>query len=180
MNTYKFLAKGALAPLSGFLWPSPGPGTPGAWVETKGPLELCVNGTHVCRAGELAHWLHDELWEVEVDGEQIEGIDCLVARRARLIRRVDAWHDGGAARFAAACAEHATELADRARPAESVGVRGFLDDARDAARGGFVAVSAYSSALAVARLGAPAERDGLYRKERVWQSGWIARVVIGA
>jgi hypothetical protein len=179
MNTYKFLAKDAMGPLSGFHWPAPGGGTVGAWVQAEGPLELCVNGTHVCRAGDLAHWLHDELWVTEIDGEHLEGIDCLLARRARLVRRIDAWQDGGSARFAEACADHATEVADQAHPDAALAVSGFLEDARVAARAGYVAVSAFSSALAVARLGAPADQDGLYRKERAWQSAWIARVVIG-
>jgi hypothetical protein len=180
MNTYKFLARDAMGPLSGFHWPAPGAGTAGAWVQAEGPLELCVNGTHVCRAGDLAHWLHDELWVTEIDGEQLEGIDCLLARRARLVRRIDGWQNGGSARFAEACADHATALADQAQPDTAVAVSGFLDDARLAARTGFVAVSAYSSALAVARLGAPSAQDGLYRQERAWQSAWIARMVIGS
>src|SRR5690348_431080 len=107
MSTYKFLAKGAVGPQSGFKWPEPQAPAFGAWVDADGPLELCVRGAHVCRALDLAYWLHDELWETEVDGEQIEGVDCLVVRRARLVRRIDAWHQGGAARFAQACAEHA-------------------------------------------------------------------------
>lgn len=180
MSTYKFLAKGAMGPLSGFKWPAPRAGTAGAWVQPEGPLELCVNGCHVCRAVDLAHWLHDELWETEIDGEQVDGIDCLLVRRARLVRRIDAWHEGGAATFAEACAQHATEMADRAPPDPSVAVRGFLEDAFLAARTGFVAVSAYSSALAVAKLGAPSDQDDFYRQERAWQSAWIARVVIGA
>jgi hypothetical protein len=180
MSTYKFLARGAMGPLSGFRWPPPRAGTAGDWVQPEGPLELCANGCHVCRAGDLAHWLHDELWETETDGEHVEAIDCLVVRRARLVRRIDAWHDGGSSSFAEACARHATELADRASPEISVAARGFLDDAFSAARTGFVAVSAYSSALAVAKLGAPPDEDELYRQERAWQSAWIARVVIGA
>jgi hypothetical protein len=179
MSTYKFLAKGATGPISGFRWPAPEAGTAGAWVAAAGPLELCVNGSHVCRTSDLAHWLHDELWETETDGEQLEGIDCLVVRRARLVRRIDAWHTGGAAAFAEACAQHATELADETPGEPTDLVRGFLEDAVVSARAGYVAVSAYASALAVVKLGAPGDQNDMYRRERTWQSAWIARAVIG-
>jgi len=180
MRTYKFLAAGATGPLTGFRWPAPRPEAPGAWVQAEGPLRLCANGTHVCRAGELAHWIHDELWETEIDGEQLEGIDCLVVRRARLVRPVSGWLDEGAARFAEASAHHAAELAAGAPAERAVMARALAEDALSAAREGFVSVSAFASALAVARLGAPGEQDDLYRRERAWQSAWIARVMLGA
>jgi hypothetical protein len=180
MRAYKFLAEGAVGPLSGFRWPAPQGGTPGPWVTTTGALELCVNGSHVCRTGDLAHWMHDELWELEAEGDQLEGLDCLVVRRARLVRRLHSWDDKGAAAFAEACARHATELADRAPQDLAAAARGLLEDAFLAARTGFAAVSAYASALAVARLADPADQDATYRRERAWQSAWIARVVIGA
>src|SRR5689334_4079735 len=82
MSAYKFLAKGARGPISGFEWPSSYTGGPGPWVEVEGELGLCTNGYHVCRPLDLAHWLHDELWELETQGEQLEGLDCLVVRRA--------------------------------------------------------------------------------------------------
>jgi hypothetical protein len=34
--------------------------------------------------------------------------------------------------------------------------------------------------VAVAKLGDPADQEAVYRRERTWQSAWIARVVIGA
>ncbi len=180
MKVYKFLAAGATGPLSGFCWPVPRPGAPAAWVRAEGPLRLCANGTHVCRAAELAHWIHDELWETEIDGEQLEGIDCLVVRRARLIRPVDGWLGDGPRRFAETSARHAAELAAEAAPERAAAARALAEDALSAAREGFVSVSAFASALAVARLGEPSEQDGLYRRERAWQSAWIARVVLGA
>ena len=179
MSTYKFLARGALGPLSGFRWPEPRAGTPGAWVEAVGPLELCVNGSHLCRVGDLSHWLHDELWETEGAGDELEGIDCLVVRRARLLRRIDAWQDGCGARFAEACAQHARELAGRAPADRAAFAEGFLEDAMSAARGGLVAVSAYAAAVAAAKLVDPADQEAAYRSERAWQSTWIQRVVIG-
>ena len=179
MSTYKFLAKGATGPISGFRWPTPQAEAPGTWVQVEGPLELCVNGSHLCRRVDLAHWLHDELWETETQGEQIEGFDCLVVRRARLVRRIDAWHEGGSARFADACVQHARELADRASSDLAPAAQGFLDDAHLSARTGFVAVAAHASALAVANLGDPADQNDAYRRERIWQSEWIARVLLG-
>jgi ABC-type branched-subunit amino acid transport system permease subunit len=48
------------------------------------------------------------------------------------------------------------------------------------ARAGFIAVGAYAAALAVAKLDDPAAQHDAYRRERAWQSDWIARAVIGA
>jgi len=179
MTTYKFLAKGAVGPQTGFKWPEPQSAAFGAWIDAGGPLELCVRGAHVCRSVDLAYWLHDELWETEVDGEQIEGIDCLVVRRARLVRRIDAWHQGGATRFGEACAEHAAQLAGASDDASEI-VRAYIDDALYSARNGYVASGAFAAALAVGKLGDPSDEGAAYRRERAWQAGWIERAILSS
>ena len=177
MTTYKFLARGGRGPFSGNAWPLPAGDAPGAWIEVVGPLAPCARGVHVCRAFELAHWLHDELWQVDTDGNRLEMPDCMVVQRARLLRRIDSWSSGGAARFAEACIGHAVALAGSAPGAA---VREFLDDAKLAASAGYVAVAAFTSAFAVAKLDAGHEDAGAYRRERAWQSDWIARELIAA
>jgi hypothetical protein len=171
MTTYKFLAKGLLGPLSGFVWPVPQGGLPGAWVEVTGPLAPCARGVHVCRSVDLAHWIHDELWEIEADGEPLEGLDCLVVPRARLVRRVDAWSDGGARRFSEACIEHA-EAGIGASLAEAV--RALLDDARFMAAHDYLALASFTAAVAVSRSNIGGSCEDAYRRERAWQSAWIA------
>ena len=174
-TVYKFLAKGARGPLSGFTWPTPSGGNPGVWVEEERPLELCARGLHVCRTIDLAHWIHEELWELEADGDPLEGLDCLVFRRARLLRRIDAWQDG-AAKFNVASIEHSRRSAGSS---SNDTVRGLLADAQWAAGEGLIAVSAYAAALAVATVARPSERERAYRRERTWQANWITREVIG-
>jgi hypothetical protein len=173
---YKFLAKGAVGPFSGFVWQLPTGDAPPSWVEVEGTLELCTRGVHVCRTVDLAHWLHDELWELETDGDQLEGVDCIVVQRARLLRRIDAWSEGGASRFADACIQHATAQAGT-NPGQIVA--GFLADATRAARDGYVAIAAFCAALAAAKLSGAAESEGVYRNEREWQASWIAHELIG-
>jgi len=187
MKTYKFLAKGALGPLSGFAWPAPRGEARGAWVEAGVPLAVCARGVHVCRPADLAHWLHEELWEMETHGERLEALDCLVVERARLVRRVDAWSEGGAARFAAACTDHALALAAEAAAAGASSdptVRGFLHDAALAAQSSYLAVAAFCAASAVSCLHAAGptsapERVDAFRRERRWQADWIARELLG-
>jgi len=162
MQAYKFLARGGVGPFSGLAWPD-------TWIEVVGPLASCVRGIHVCRPDDLAHWLHDELWEVEADGDQTSGLDCLVVRRARLVRRIDAWSDGGARQFAEASIAHAAEVSGAQQ-------RELLDDATAAVTHGYVAVAAYAAALAVSRTGA--DPNDAYAQERTWQSRWIASHVI--
>jgi hypothetical protein len=174
MMMHKFLATGARGPLSGFAWPAPGPSAPGAWVEVEGPLSPCMRGVHACRPFDLAHWIHDELWELEVGGEQTVGVDCIVVQRARLVRRILAWGEQ-AQRFAEACVDHA---AAQVEPAYFGIVSGLLGDARSMATSGYVPVSAFTAALAVSRV--PGAASAAYRQERAWQSAWIASELLGA
>ena len=94
MTAYKFLAAGGIGPFTGFRWPV------GEWVEADG-VDLCRDGIHACRASDLPNWIDDELWEIELDGEVVEQERKLVARRGRLVRRLEGWtpellHDFGA------------------------------------------------------------------------------------
>jgi hypothetical protein len=144
-------------------------------VQAAHPVRLCSSGVHACRAPELAHWLHEELWLVELGGSLLEGIDCVVAERGRLVRQIDAWADGGAARFATAARDHAAELVATAdeehRPLLSV----YLGDASWHLPRGATALAAFCAAMTVARLHGKSHFDeAAYRRERVWQSSWIA------
>jgi hypothetical protein len=172
VKTYKFLQKGGRSPVSRFDWPLPSAAGPGSWVEVSGALRLCRNGLHVCQATALPYWLHEELWEVETEGDFIEGPDCRVVRRARLVREIGAWSDGGAARFVNACIAHA---AARAGSTPKPTVRAFLEDATACADAGYFAVGAFCAATAASRLNS--HQPGIehaFREERGWQGAWIS------
>jgi len=171
---YKFLAAGAVGAVSEFAWPTPEHGLPGAWVEATLPLQLCTSGVHACRAEELAHWLHEELWIVELDGETLEGVDSVVAPRARLVRHVDAWVQGGADRFARAARDHAAELVSAAPLAMQTRLTEYVADSSWHLPHGSTALAAFCAAMAVAWLhgGTRFETVG-YRSERLWQSRFI-------
>lgn len=158
MIAYKFLAAGGRGPLSRVAWPAVGD-----WLVTDGPI-VGKRGAHVCTEDQLAHWLHDELWQVELAGPHLAGPDCLVAERARLVHRVAAWNADGAMRFARACLDHARALA--ADPA-------LLADAESVLGDGYPAVAAYTAAIATAR-----DDEAVYARERAWQSAWIVREII--
>jgi hypothetical protein len=171
MMAHKFLAKGGHGPITGFAWPVPQGEAPGAWVAVEGRLAQCARGVHVCRLRDLAHWIHEELWEIEADGEPTEGLDCVVVQRGRLVRRVDAWSDEGRKAFARACIDHAVASTGPQPPAE---IRDLLGDAGSMNEGGYVAIAAFTSALAVSRMARPTSGERAYREERAWQSAWIA------
>lgn len=102
---YKFTLAGARSPFTGFEWPV------GEWVEAEGDLGLCANGIHACRVDALPRWISDELWAVEVDGVEAEHEGVVVARRARLLRRIDAWNAETSRELARSCAARIRELA---------------------------------------------------------------------
>ena len=103
MIALKFLGRGAVGLFSGFAWPVPSADAPGPWVEVDGPLVTGSNGVHGCRLDDATGWMDDQLWLVELDGELREGPDTIVARRGRLLRRLEAWDEPAAREFAEAC-----------------------------------------------------------------------------
>jgi hypothetical protein len=103
---------GSISPFSRFRWPTPRDGTEADWVEAAGDLSICRNGVHACRPEVISSWLGEELWEVELDGIEVELEGVLVARRGRLEQRVDSWNEDTARDFALWCAGRVQELVD--------------------------------------------------------------------
>jgi hypothetical protein len=91
MPAYKFTAAGGVGLFTGFPWPVPVRGRPGAWVGTEATIERCLRGVHACRIGHLPYWFGPELWEIELGGEVTQSAYKLVATKGRLVRRVEGW-----------------------------------------------------------------------------------------
>lgn len=158
MTAYKFLRAGRIGPFSGFEWPV------GTWVEAEARAQ-CGAGIHACRVADLPFWLLDELWEIELGDEITRGAHKVVAKRGRLVRRVDAWDAEVSTEFAAACVDRVRRLTEGRPEAE-----GHLADV--------VAWAPHASAAAVASLAAraweAAEGGDGYDTERTAQSAWLA------
>jgi hypothetical protein len=110
MRAYKFLDAQGCTVMSGRPWPLPTGDAPGPWLEAEA-VRPCREGIHACRAGDLAYWIHDELWEIELDGEIEESHRKVVARRGRLTRRLRSWSAGASKELAAWCAWRSRDLA---------------------------------------------------------------------
>ena len=113
MIAYKFLRPDGSSVFAGFSWPLPS-GGPGQWVEAE--VEPCRSGIHACRPEHLPLWAGQALYEVELDGEIVEDPMKLVAPRARLTRRIDAWDEGLSDVYTRMCADRAHALAREASP----------------------------------------------------------------
>lgn len=113
MIAYKCLTPQGTGIFTSFRWPLPN-GGPGAWVEA--PADPCRSGVHACRVRDLPHWAASVLYEIELDGELIEGPTKIVAPRARLVRRVEAWDGGLRDAYTRWCADRGHELARTASP----------------------------------------------------------------
>jgi hypothetical protein len=81
MRAYKFLDADGRAPFTATPW------TPDRWVEVTSAIP-CHQGVHACRPGDVAHWLADTLWEVELDGEIVDSRHKVVGTRGRLVAPV--------------------------------------------------------------------------------------------
>jgi hypothetical protein len=201
MRAFKFLRRGGIGPFSGYAWPLPRHGSPGAWVLASGDAVLCHSAIHACRVDDLPWWLHDELWEAELDGTLATGRHKVMAPRARLVRRIEAWDDTCAQGFADACAfrarDHAVAALARAGAGDLAAALGAAADTRalrDAAYGaaapeparvavamagdgarralaGAAIVCAYIAAHTAARVDGAPALDA----ERAWQAAWLER-----
>jgi hypothetical protein len=113
MIAYKFLRPDGTSVFTGFHWELPD-GGPGRWIEAR--VDPCRSGVHACRASDLPLWINRTLYEIELDGEILEGRSKLVAPRGRLLRRVDAWDDELRDAYTRMCADRAHELASGVSP----------------------------------------------------------------
>lgn len=179
MIAFKFLSTGARGPITGVAWPQPASGRPGAWLEADGPVVACRSGIHACLTDHLAYWLHEELWRVELEGESVPGLDCLIARRGRLVEKVDAWSEqNGARRFAAAVRDHAAQAVGALPAARRTALLGYIEDSSWHVDRGILespALAALCAAVAVAKIAPPEAQEDAYRRERAWQSAWIVK-----
>jgi hypothetical protein len=142
---WKFLGDGARSPFTGFRWET------AEWAAAAGQ-DPCRDGFHACRAGDLPYWLNDELWVVELAAPVVVRPHKVVARRARLVEKVEEWSSATAREFAGACvartAGHAADALD------ACGLREEASRIREAARG-----SGFPVLLDVAQAAADAARD---------------------
>jgi hypothetical protein len=187
MIAFKFLAPDAVSPFTGFRWPPPG-----EWVRASG--DRARAWVHACRAGDLAHWLADELWRIELDEPVREERYQVASSGARLVGRVAGWDAPRAREYARACALRARDLALphlapelRARLAGEADLQrmgalaggaagvsraaGFVADAAHNAEHVGPATTSYIAAVLASSLG-----GGLaaFEGERAWQARWLA------
>jgi hypothetical protein len=122
---------------------------------------------HACRIDQLPYWLRPELWEVELDGEILEGELMMVAPRGRLVRRIEEWNRDTEREFGQACAAEA-----RKRVARSPELEPFASDVEQTA-----ASAPVFAAFATARLAELQDGTSGYDEERLRQASWLARAL---
>jgi hypothetical protein len=113
----------------------------------------------------MPFWVGPTLYEVELAGEIVEGRSKLVASRARLLRRIEAWDEGLRDVYTRMCADRAHELAfSVAPPLESWDAVIEPSVPEGPALLGFVA----------ARIAEEISGAEAYRAERASQAAWLA------
>jgi len=118
---FKILKDGRSCNGGEYTWSLPtkdddGEWTPGEWTEPiEGDLEACESGYHLADETQLIQWLGKEIYEAEAEGAFNDG-DKWVARRARLIRKIETWNDRSARLFAVWCARQSLKLIDEPDP----------------------------------------------------------------
>jgi hypothetical protein len=157
---YKFLHRGRVGIFSGFAWPV------GDWVSVDGPLLPTRSGIHACRLEHLPHWLDDELWVAELEGEVLEELRMLVAKRGRLVERLVAWNAVAAGEFTRACVAR-----DHAQPELSADAAEWAEHPDGPVSA--VYIVAHAAGVAAEKAGRPYEEG--FSAERAWQADWLDR-----
>ncbi len=107
---YKFLAGDRMSTFARVRWPEPG----GGWMVASSDVGICRRAVHACRVQDLAYWLGETLWRVELAGQVAEGSSKIVAERGRLIEQVDGWPRASQA-FIRDCAARLRRLLKQAK-----------------------------------------------------------------
>jgi hypothetical protein len=129
----KFLTNERRSPTGTGAW------RPNRWRSVGGDLIPCRVGLHATTAGNLLPFVHAQLWRVEIGDEYLWHTDSsmgrkLVARRMRIVERVEAWNDRTARLFAADCAERVLPLFETEHPNDPR-LRAAIETARRFATG---------------------------------------------
>jgi hypothetical protein len=159
---YKFLRPDGTSVFTRYTWPLPDDG-PGPWVDAE--VDPCRSGIHACRRADLPLWLGRSLYEIELEGEVREEATKVVAPRARLLRRIDAWDESTRDEYTRMCADRAHALA-LARAADLAGWDAVVEPSvpEGPALLGFVA----------ARIAEKISGADAYHAERRHQADWLA------
>jgi len=64
---------------------------------------VCAEGIHACDTGDLAYWLSEELWVIDLEEPVVRGEHKVAAARGRLVAQVQGWDEVTAGDFALAC-----------------------------------------------------------------------------
>ena len=158
---YKFTRPGARSPFTGFAWPQ------GQWIEVEGEIGLCANGIHACRPEALPRWIDDELWLVELDDVEDEHDGVLIARRGRLLERIEAWDADTSLELARSCAARVRELAEQTPDTLVQGRAAMIAAIADGPDPSATALAMYTTAHTFD------EVDGTYYEERRRQAEWL-------
>lgn len=159
MKAYKFVRSDGTGVFTGFHWPLPS-GAPGAWVRSD--LDPCRSGVHACRPSHLPLWIGRTLYEIELDGEIVDGPMKLVASQGRLLRRLEHWDEQAYDDYTRMCADRAHELA-AANGLDSWEAVIEPSVPEGGALLGFVA----------ARIAEEIDGEGAYHRERAVQTDWL-------
>jgi len=147
--------------------------TKNRWRSVRGNLVPCENGLHLCRRQDLTMWLGPVIWRAEVDGEVIEANDKVVARKARVVERLDTWNERIARLFAADCAEHVLPIFEKAYPTDDR-PRRAIEAARAYANGSIDAVSLTVASDAASDAAWAAARTAAKTAAAAWYAAWAA------
>lgn len=169
------------------VWPPEGEWTPEPLDRSgnPGPLVPCGRGWHLIEPKDIVSWIGPALWEAEYEGEIVHDTDKVVVRKARLVRRIEAWNTRTLSLWAADCAEQTlgnfeSLFPDDRRPRQAIeAVRGYaageigLDELRSAESAARSARSARSAAWSAAWAAEAAARSA----ERDWQTSRLLDLI---
>lgn len=159
---YKFTQPATRSRFTGFEWPV------GEWVEARGAVGLCTNGIHACRVEALPRWVDDVLWRIELDGVEVEQEGVLVARRGRLLERIDAWNAETSRELARSCATRVRAFAAEHRDPLLQRRAEMIPQIADGPDPSATALSMYTTAHALDDV-----LPGSYWEERRRQADWL-------
>ncbi|HEY5955745.1 MAG TPA: hypothetical protein VIV60_04295 [Polyangiaceae bacterium] len=103
MFAFRFLAEGARSVASRVVWSAPKQDGPGDWMGAN--LEGTRLGIVAYHIEHLPHWLHDELYRVELRGPIQELSTGLLAFELRLCEQVKTWNPTTRQEFSRGCVE---------------------------------------------------------------------------